>query len=300
VSWLSALLGLDASHNAGVAQKNATTFANQAAPGYQGLLAAGQGVSTPGSQSIVDLMNTIKTQAGIVETPAGATGAQIAPHVPQAGPTLGGTYGAQKDAYQQQQEATTAAANQSPYKLSEPQQQQLNQHIDAINVMARRDAAQLQENLRARGIDDPRALEAGMEQLQLHYSQLATQTSTDFYNKIANDKEAIAAQLAQMEIGLTEAGAGGLASLGGAQSNIALQQNQLAASQQGGLLNLVGFAAGGGFQPAKPAQNIFNFPGSAPSGGGDPTAAAVGAFGGPVSGAFNAPSSTPAWMGWEF
>ena len=161
----------------------------------------------------------------------------------------------------QNPQATRTDPSLDPYALDGNQQAQLNQSMGQIANAQKSAAAQFTQQMAASGITDPRALQLGQEQLQEHFATLQADTQTKFYEQVKQDKltalQQIISQIGQYgQQGVQEteaAGSGFLGLASGAQSaltnqqQLALQQQQSSQGAIGGLLNLGGFAAGGGF-----------------------------------------------------
>lgn len=242
-SILSALLGLDASHNAGVAQNQANTaqaeasgYRQQAAPMFGQVGTEGQGLYNQGT-------NQYNQYNGLL------TG--LLPEYDNAANLPGANGNAV-----------------SPYTLNADQQQELQGQLGQINQAHQTAQQQLQQHAAEQGFTDPSHVQAGLQNLQEQFGQMANDHSAAFTENARQQSLAAIQQLmgfgagqeaagaGQQEAGIGEQGAaaGGIAALGSEAATNAAQQNQNAVQQQqlsnaqlGGILNLAGYAAGGGF-----------------------------------------------------
>lgn len=149
----------------------------------------------------------------------------------------------------------------NPYQLDQYQQQQLNQSTALIAQSQQQAQAAFAQHMAAAGINDPRALEVGQQQLSEHFAALTAQTQTQFYENVKQQKQqALQALITEMSqygqqgIGQQEAaGTGYLGLASGAQAaanaNAINAQNAQAQNnaQTSGILDLIGFGLGGGF-----------------------------------------------------
>ncbi len=153
-------------------------------------------------------------------------------------------------------------AGPDPYALDHNQQSLLNQSNAQIAQASKSAQAQFVQHMNNAGFgNDPRALQVGQEQLQEHFTALQQETEAKFYEQVKADKLTALQQIiqglsqyGQQGIGEQEAaGSGFLGLASGAQAfsaqnqNVALQQSQNQQGALGGLINLGGFALGGGF-----------------------------------------------------
>ena len=124
-----------------------------------------------------------------------------------------------------------------PYRLTDPQQIQANQQIDDIS----REKQSAIDDLRARyaqaGITDPRAMEAGMQQISERYDSLAAGQKAKFAEGARANREAALSSLLDLFTGLSgrgtstyAGGASGIAGVGGQAQNLGDTQSQQAAS----------------------------------------------------------------------
>lgn len=181
----------------------------------------------------------------------------------------------------------------NPYQLDQYQQQQLNQSTALIAQSQQQAQAAFAQHMAAAGINDPRALEVGQQQLSEHFAALTAQTQTQFYEQVKQDKlkamqEILAgvSQYGQQGIGEQEAaGTGylGLASGAQAAANASAINAQNAQAQNNaqtsGILDLIGFGLGGGFGGAgsgSSGQQYGYDPGTGQLLVGPPSSSAVG------------------------
>lgn len=174
--------------------------------------------------------------------------------------------------YNQGPQPQPTSASSDPYALDTYQQQQLNQSQANIARQAKSAVGSFEQQMNAHGITDPRALQVGREQIHEHFAALSADTQTKFYEQAKKDKLAALQsiigeiqQYGQQGIGQQEAaGSGYLGLAGGAgasyaqNQNVALQQQQSSQDAIGGLLNLAGFGAGGGFRQPSAATPTDN------------------------------------------
>lgn len=124
-----------------------------------------------------------------------------------------------------------------PYALTDPQQTQANQQIDDIN----REKQSAIDELRARyaqaGITDPRAMEAGMQQVAERYDSLAAGQKAKFAEGARANREQALAGLLDLFTNLSgrgtstyAGGAAGISGVGGQAQNAGDTQSQQAAS----------------------------------------------------------------------
>lgn len=244
MSWLSSILGLDSSHNQGVAQTNANAYQGQAAAGYGNLAQQGQAQTNEYNANYIPLLQKFGSYAGLGGSGLNAGG------ISNVNPTTGQTATAQANA----QNGMASDPANNPYTLDQNQQGLLNQQTASLAKQHQQATASFEQELQAHGISDPRALQVGKETLDEHFASLKATTETQFYEQVKQDKmKALQSLISEMEqygqqgISETEASAGGLGSLGGAQQNQANIQQQNAQSQQSGLAQLLSFGFGGGF-----------------------------------------------------
>lgn len=251
MSWLSSLLGMDAQHNAGVAQNKANAYGDQAAGLYGGIGQQGQNQTNTYNQNYLPMLQQFSGLAGL-----GRQGFS-----PQSGPGVPtGPNAIPGDAANQKQGGPQDTNN--PYSLDQNQQALLNQQTASLTRQYQSSVSSFQQQMQAHGISDPRALEVGQQTLQEHYAALKSQTETQFYEQIKQDKlSALQAligemgQYGQQGISEQEFSAGGIAGLAGAQQNQSNIQQQDAQTQQAGLLHLLtqffpGGTLSGNKQPA--------------------------------------------------
>jgi hypothetical protein len=171
----------------------------------------------------------------------------------------------------------SGASNQNPYGLTQAQSVQANAQGDQINK--RRDSAlsQLRTQMAARGITDPRALAAAEAHINESFGAQGEQSRANFAESArANRQNALGGLMSageqsyntrQNELGnlfntflsLMNAGNAGTSNLGGAAQQQANLQQQRQDQSLSGLLNLIGFAGGGGFNAKPTAQRTPPF-----------------------------------------
>lgn len=276
------ITGVNASNQANQNQKQAmsqidlaNSYGTNAAGVYSGLRDQGNSQQQVYQNNFLGLLNREGAYAGL-----GPNTVQPNPTTLNSPPASGlrqpNTPGEPVPGQQQ------ADPNNNPYQLDTYQQQQLNQTMAGIAQAQKTATASAIEQLNQRGITDPRTVQLVTEQLNEHFADLQAQESTKFYEQVKTDKEqalqSIITQLSQYgQQGISEqeaAGsgftglAGGAASLGQAQQNLALQQQQTASSQAGNTLSALAFALNGGFGAGATAP--LSFPD--PSGGNNVTA----------------------------
>lgn len=263
-SLLSSFLGLDSAHSAGVAQtssNNQLALQNQyganAAGVYGNLNQQGNAQEGAYGNQYLNLLNRFGSLAGLggnalninARQPS-ATGGNLASQlnsVPGSGPS-------------------DAPAGENPYQLDQNQQGLLNQRMGLLSQTHQQAVSQLQQQFQARGITDPRAQQVGVEKLNEHFSALAQDEQTQFYNQIKDDKlKNLQTLLSGLEgygkTGIAQQEAAGSGYLGlatGAQNaaqqqqNQAFQQQNLANEQQSGLFHLLTQFFPGGSLAGKP------------------------------------------------
>lgn len=252
---IGSLFGIPQQQAANAAQKQsasqqtlANQYGQQAAGVYGGLAQQGGNQAGQYQNNYLNLLNQYGQLSGV--------GSPI-----NAAP-VGGTT-AQNFAYQNQQQMQGQQGGQtaSPYQLDPNQQALLNQSNAQIAQASKSAQAQFAQHMASSGITDPRALQLGQEQLQEHFQALQQDTEAKFYEQVKADKLTALQQIisglsqyGQQGVGEEEAaGSGYLGLASGAQAfsaqnqNVALQQQQNSQGAIGGLLNLGGFALGGGF-----------------------------------------------------
>lgn len=224
MSIVSALLGLDASHNAGKAfadQKRLNELSQQLIQQgidyYKGLGGEAKGYRDQanvantiyGNQAKTDLAGAnyslpdILAQLGVN---TGVTGfgnprGSASPEA-YATPVYGGRVGSASGAElpgpygpggptdaNLGQYYTGKATAPSPYDISQPQQVQLNQQVDQLNS----EKQSVIEDLRARyaqqGITDPRAIQAGIQSINERYDAMAAGHKANFAEQARANKE---------------------------------------------------------------------------------------------------------------
>lgn len=255
---IGSLFGIPQQQAAQTAQKQsagqqalANQYGQQGAGIYGGLAQQGANQQGQYQNNYLNLLNQFGQLSG-VGSPVNAA-------------PVGGTT-AQNFAYQNAQQAGQGQGGQAanPYQLDHNQQAMLNQSNAQIANASKSAQAQFVQHMASSGITDPRALQLGQEQLQEHFQALQQETEAKFYEQVKTDKLAALQQIiasmsqyGQQGIGEQEAaGSGFLGLASGAQAfsaqnqNVALQQQQNSQGAIGGLLNLGGFALGGGFGKA--------------------------------------------------
>ena len=225
--------------------------------------------------------------ANTLNTAGGAGAAPVNPNAPLGADAMGpfGPGGAPATVGQYLGAAGQGAATsgQDAYGLTEAQQVQLNGQVERLNESRQAQIEQLQSSYAQRGITDPRAMAAGLERINSHYDALAEQQKAGFAEEARKTRQQAEAALLDFVANIRNqgiqqqlAGAGGIANLGestqagglnamgqgmGALNSAgsmasnaydrALQQAQYMQSRddslEGALLQLAGFAAGGGF-----------------------------------------------------
>lgn len=255
MSWISSLLGMDASHAAGQAQKTADSqtalqnqYGQQAAGVYGQLNQQGNTQSAAYQSNYLPLLQQFGSLAGLGGNTLQGTG--TAPGA-QRVPTAQGGVNAGQGSNPQAQGGPQDANN--PYSLDHNQQGLLNQQLGQLSKSFQQAQGQLAQSFAAKGITDPRAVQVGQEALQEHYNALQEATQTQFYEQIKQDKlkalqELISgvgqygAQGAQQQ---EAAGSGYLGLASGAQAAAnanqqnALAQTQNAQTQASGALSLL-------------------------------------------------------------
>lgn len=275
MSFLSSVLGLDASHNAGVAQGQSAAFQAKAAPLYdsvasQGTTVANQGASLTNmfNQQFPSLMSMFEGAAGLPNTVSGQQAGQggqpgqtgttgntaqgggkaPTPNQPNAGVALASNLHPSLSAY--------AAANPTfnPYQLNPDGQAYLGAQLQAMDQNTQSAISSYNNNLAQMGISDSSSSAAGatwikqqadaakntfvsnfmlqqqQEQMQAAQSLLSTITQVG----------ATGAQEQVQGANLTGQAASGYAGLSGANQQTALQEQQLANTQQAGLASFLG------------------------------------------------------------
>jgi hypothetical protein len=306
MSFLSSVLGLDASHNAGVAQNEAdqaqtaaTGYQQQASGLYNGLSTQGQQLEGQGQSQYSQYSNLINSLLPQYEGAAGINGANN----PGGAAAPGGT-----------------AQPTNSFALNPDEQQQLNSQIDVINQQHQ--AAQQANNgaQAQRGFVDPSATQAQNQIIAEHFNQAVNDHTANFMqtartNRISNimnllgfgaGEQGAGAGQQEAGMGVEGAAAGGVAGLAGQAEAMSANQatnannlNKMANSQLGNAANFLtqAFGIGKGAKPAQPPGT-----GSDPGNSGSAPYDFAGAFavGPPPAGSVNnwtapgGPVSTPA------
>lgn len=211
MSFLSSLLGQDASHNAGVAQDEAnqaqteaTGYRTQAAGLYNGLTSEGQQLEGQGTTQYNQYNNLVSSLLPQYEGAAGINGANN----PGGTATPGGT-----------------AAPNNGFALTPDEQQQLNSQIDVINQQHQTAQQAYQGAAAQRGFVDPSATLAQNEIIAQHFNQAVNDHTAQFMNTAQQNRLTNLQNL--MGFGASQAGAGtgqqeaGIGVQGGAAAGVA-------------------------------------------------------------------------------
>lgn len=278
MSLLSSFLGLDASHNAGVAQTNATNqiarqnqFGDQAAGVYSGLQQAGAGQAGAYQGNYLQLLNEFGGMAGL-GTPITQTRQPPAANVPGQAPTQGTLASTLNGRTATPGQGQDQQQGPNPYGLDHNQQQLLNQSIAQIGQSQKAASSAFAQQMQRDGITDPRDLAIGHQQIEEHFTALSETTQAQFYEQVKTDKmKALQEIMSGLQTygsqGIAEqeaAGSGYLGLAAGAQNAVnssqqqSLEQQQLSNNQLGGALSLLSFGLGGGFGGGGGAAPIFD------------------------------------------
>jgi hypothetical protein len=259
MSTLTALLGIDASNNAGKAQAQSASQLNlsnqylaDAAQGYGNIQQFGQQQQNLYDNNFNTLQSLFANSAGINFQPQSGNPAPSIPQTQASSPTqlagiapaglaanggnpyapgqltqaqqiaqlqqanglgtgnnratpaqaLNGTAQVQGNAAQQLNSQPQAVGGPNPYNLTQYQQQQINQQTTAIQQQGQQAASQFQSEMAASGITDPRALEAGQQLLQSHFSDLQSTTTANFMENARAQQEAAYQELLNLYTGI--------------------------------------------------------------------------------------------------
>lgn len=225
------------------------------------LIATGQGQQTPTNSNLYGLLQQFAGNAGIQtgqpqqnqamgqgqSGPVTVGGVPQGQQAPPVNPANAGAYNQLRQNNQQQAGQQSQEQNQNPnnpYSLDTNQQQLLNQQIDTIHKQAQTDIGQFQQSMASRGITDPAAMNAGVEQLKEHYNALSTETSTQFYQQVQQQKQKELAALISTYTGLQEGGIAGLTQAGQIHEQGARADANFGYQILGDLLGGVGGIAG--------------------------------------------------------
>jgi hypothetical protein len=211
MSFLSALLGLDASHNAGVAQNaadqaqtEATGYRSQASGLYNGLSQQGQDLEGQGTTQYTGATSLINSLLPQYEGAAGINGAN----------NPGGT----------SQPGGTAAPSNS-FALTPDELQQLNSQVDVINQQHQAAQQANQAAQAQRGFVDPSASEGQNQIIAEHFNQAVNDHTAQFMNTAQQNRLSAINNLLGFGANQQSGGVGqqeaGLGVEGGAASGIA-------------------------------------------------------------------------------
>lgn len=283
MSALSAATGKDASHNAGKAQQQSTDYQKQAAPLYSQLASQGSDLTQLFTSQFPTLLSVFEGAAGLPNTVGnqpqgtqgvvgGQAGVSVAHGATQG--TIGGTAQGNGRAPTQRQPAGQqqpmqamhpglqqyAAANPTfnPWSLNPDAQAYLGSQIQALDQEAQSSIGTYQSQLANMGIQDSTSASAGATWIRQQNEARKNQLVSSFMLQQQQQQEAAAQSLLGTIAGIGQQGAqqtgqaaAGFAGLSGANQNAALQQEQLANSQQAGLGSFLGgFIPGGSFASA--------------------------------------------------
>ena len=270
MSFLSAILGMDASHNAGQAQHKADGLYNTLGTlGTNNSQAYGQ---VPGAinnfkqgvnnNPLLSLFQQGNTSSPLVQALGQAYGLNI-PSSAQMGPG-GADMGRQPGSPAQGpgMNGGQSLMPQDAYGLSQPQQIQLNTQLNQLDQAKQTAIANYKSAFSGRGGGDPGAMAAGMAAIEEQFAAMAEDYKGSFADK-ANQQRQQGLQallsggqsaqtqqnagnlsIADLLMSQGNAGAQQLESAAGAHQNNANTQGANATAAQGGLLNLAGTLAG--------------------------------------------------------
>lgn len=270
MSWLSSVLGMDASHNAGVAQNAANKVNTQLT--QIGTQNAGAYNQIPGA--VANLQNGVNNnpletlfQSGYTNSPLvqafmqayGLNGQGQAAGAPRPLPGVaGGAPGGAPGAAPTGQSILGA----DQYGLSQPQQIQLNTQLQQLDKAQQTAIANYKQSFSQRGGGDPGAMAAGVAAIEEQFAQLHEQTKGAFASNANTERQqglqtlltggqgaqsqVNAANLSVVDLlqSLGNSGANQLAGVAGQNQQNANLQQQNATSAQSGILNLAGTLAG--------------------------------------------------------
>ena len=138
------------------------------------------------------------------------------------------------------------AKTANPYALTDAQQVQANQQIDQINKEKESAIGELKALYAQQGITDPRAMEAGIQQLSERYDAMAAGHKANFAEAARSDREKALSGMIDLFTNLMQGGsskygasAQGLQSVGSQAQNLGDTQSQQAAQL---LSNMTGSA----------------------------------------------------------
>ena len=270
MSFLSSILGMDASHNAGVAQQKADglyntlgTVGNQNIGAYGQLPGAvdtfKQGVN---NNPLLSLFQHGQSNSPLVQALGQAYGLNI-PGGPQGMPNAGGVGGAPGTP------VPGGPANggqslmpQDAYGLSQPQQIQLNTQLNQLDQSKQTAMANYRSAFSQRGGGDPGAMAAGMAAIEQQFAAMSEDYKGSFAEKAHQERQqglqtllsgGQAAQtqqnagnlsIADLLMSQGNAGAQQIESAAGANQNNANIQGTNAIAAQNGILELAGTVAG--------------------------------------------------------
>lgn len=241
-------------------------YRDQAGGLYNNLSQWGTGDRDAALQMLNRVLGEYGTTAG-VSTPLGFTPGASAPTTNRTTPNVPGNAAAALNRSQAPgtpapaPTPTTPAPATDAYALTDAQQVQANTQVDQIN----REKQSAIEELRARyaqaGITDPRAMEAGIQQIAERYDALASQRKASFAEDARANREKALGQAIDLFTNLLHAGtstvagaAGGLQSVGGQAQNYGEGQSQQAAQ----LLSALTSGAGNRLQATQQAANAYD------------------------------------------
>ena len=228
--------------------------------GAQGLQAA-----TAGQNQAIQLLMQAFGLGGGTAVPAGATPSTAAVKV---GPGQSG-FTAKQTANANGAAATAAQPGyvdpNSPYALSAPQQQTLNQQVDRINTQKQVATKNAEAQFAASGISDPAVRASVTQQINQYYDSQTNQAITTAQLQAQQEKiagatalESFYNNLASASTGQIENSASGQANLAGQETQANLQQEQINAQEQASTFGFLGSLLG-----AIPGlAGLFSSPGS--------------------------------------
>lgn len=256
LGWLTDSIGLtntagahQLQENSNAFQKQSQNYGNQAGGIYQGLSGTGQQQLNYYDSILSSLLPQLATLGGFSLGNSAAGGGTAGGSVrnPQESYTnsqegfnaRGGTYGS--NVLTGLQGGATASdklnglagggstagstpASSDPYALSQYEQQQLNQGLDAIAQQKQMALSSYQAALGARGIYDPAASAAGQEQINLHFGGLADSHTADFMEAQRQNRQNALQWALQFARGGQDTGLQALSGAGGGLTNLAAGQ----------------------------------------------------------------------------
>lgn len=295
MSIFTELTGMDASHNAGIAQNAANklttqlgTLGTQNAAAYSQVPGAintyQQGVN---NNPLLSLFNNGTSNSPLVNAFGQAYGLNIGGTAqPGTNRTAGvpgntgasGTATPSASGAQQPGTGSSSILPQNAYSLTQPQQIELNTQLNTLAQSQQSAVSAYQASFAQRGGSDPAQMAAGVAAINEQFAALAEQTSGAFAQSALKDRQtglgdlmnggqaaSTAANAGNLNVAdlLMQLGSQGAGQIGQAagmnQANANTQQAQ-ASADMSGVLNLIGTGLSGGFG------NLFSG-GGVPSGG---------------------------------